>query len=423
MERPSWFWKDLFDWLPGGCFVVDTAYRIVEVNAEICSMTGYRRDQLVGQPCNIICPKGPHRCPIFDGGRESINHDETAVRAADGRLVPILKNARRVSTDSGELIVEACTDITQQREAEESRERHEVLFQNLFGYTPVAGAIIDKSGRVVEVNPAFTELFGYTQEEISNRYIDELVLPPEMQSEGWEITRRVLNGQRPRTEGLRQHKDGSLFYAQIHSNPIRFRNEIIGVYAVYEDITHRKSREKELVTLAEKDPLTGVHNRRHGYNRLREQLLQARRKNNRVALLYIDLDNFKQVNDSYGHCVGDAVLVHVAGAIKDCLREKDILARVGGDEFVVFVEGNRSMQARQVAERIHQAFREPMEIDELQFHLDLSIGIALFPDHAESLDGLLHTADLAMYQAKRYGTPVEMACPRGSNDDTGERSH
>jgi diguanylate cyclase (GGDEF)-like protein len=176
------------------------------------------------------------------------------------------------------------------------------------------------------------------------------------------------------------------------------------VIGVSQDITERKSKEEEARFLAYHDTLTGLPNRRLLDDRLRQALFAAQRRDARVAVMMVDLDRFKQVNDALGHRAGDSVLREVAHRLTGCVRKADTLARHGGDEFVVvFSDLQLESDCQVVAEKILRALEAPFRVDGQEFSIGASIGISLFPADASDGEALLRNADVAMYRAKQLG--------------------
>lgn len=171
-----------------------------------------------------------------------------------------------------------------------------------------------------------------------------------------------------------------------------------------QDVTEHKSTEARLWHMAHHDPLCGLPNRLLMYDRLGHALARNRRSKQQLALMLFDLDDFKQVNDHYGHQVGDSLLVSISDRLCRCARESDTVARLGGDEFTLIIEQLKDPRdAAIVAQKIVDTMQEPVCLDGHNFQVTCSIGIALYPDDAKSLDGLLKAADSAMYEAKRFG--------------------
>jgi diguanylate cyclase (GGDEF)-like protein/hemerythrin-like metal-binding protein/PAS domain S-box-containing protein len=201
--------------------------------------------------------------------------------------------------------------------------------------------------------------------------------------------------------GLRT--DGTIFDIELRFGLIAHDGE--GLMAIFaQDITERRRTETQLGLLAYSDPLTGLANRAMFADRLRQVALRARRAQQKFALLMLDLDGFKSVNDRYGHDAGDRLLQQTAQRFAACLRDSDTIARLGGDEFVVLLPGlNRPDDATRVADRLIEAARQPVRLGGHEVRSATSIGIAMFPDHARSVDHLIAAADTALYTAKRQG--------------------
>lgn len=203
--------------------------------------------------------------------------------------------------------------------------------------------------------------------------------------------------------------DGSLHWLRETGNVVKnAQGEAVKMMGVVRDITEEKAWASQMHQLAHHDALTGLPNRLVFEDRLSNALERARRNATRVALVFIDLNDFKAINDVHGHAAGDQVLVAIAQKLKGALRESDSVARIGGDEFVVILEGlglNRTLEeeAQGIGEKILGALAEPFNVADSPQRIGASLGIAVFPDHAPSMDRLIHVADLAMYEAKRSG--------------------
>ncbi|UUY06983.1 diguanylate cyclase [Pseudomonas sp. J452] len=203
--------------------------------------------------------------------------------------------------------------------------------------------------------------------------------------------------------------DGSVHWLRETGNVVQNEQGVaVKMMGVVRDITEEKAWASQMHQLAHHDALTGLPNRLAFEDRLSNALERARRNATRVALVFIDLNDFKAINDAHGHAAGDQVLVSTARRLKTALRESDSVARIGGDEFVVILEGlalGRALEeeARSIGEKIFGALALPLGDGDQPQRIDASLGIAVFPDHAPSMDRLIHVADLAMYEAKRSG--------------------
>ncbi|WP_372877566.1 diguanylate cyclase domain-containing protein [Pseudomonas sp.] len=203
--------------------------------------------------------------------------------------------------------------------------------------------------------------------------------------------------------------DGSIHWLRETGNVVKDANgQPIKMMGVVRDISEEKASVSRLKKIARHDPLTGLPNRLLLEESLAQALARARRNATRVALVFIDLNGFKQINDKHGHAVGDRVLVGTAQRLLQSLRESDMVARLGGDEFVVVIEGltlGRSLheEAQMIGEKILQRLSQPLSLGDASHQVGASLGIALYPEHGPNIDSLIHIADQAMYAAKRSG--------------------
>jgi diguanylate cyclase (GGDEF)-like protein len=188
--------------------------------------------------------------------------------------------------------------------------------------------------------------------------------------------------------------------------------------AIFSDITTVKQNEERLRTLAHFDNLTGLPNRFLFHDHAELALAQAARNNKQVAILFLDLDHFKVVNDTMGHCAGDVLLIEVAQRLSACLRAGDTLGRVGGDEFnAVLPDLENASAAASVAGKFIEVLAQPFMIEGRSFQVTTSIGIAIFPQHGQHLDQLSHAADAAMYQVKKHGRNAFRFCEMDASNE------
>ncbi len=180
-------------------------------------------------------------------------------------------------------------------------------------------------------------------------------------------------------------------------------NETIGILGIYEDITEQKFTNEQIYYLANFDPLTGLPNRTQLNDHLNYALSLAKRSNGHLVLMFLDLDHFKDVNDTLGHSIGDAVLIELAKCLRRVLREEDTVTRLGGDEFILLLPGIDALGAAHVAQKIMNALNEPYQVESFDLNLTASIGIALHPQDGVDLEALSKSADAAMYRAKQEG--------------------
>jgi len=286
----------------------------------------------------------------------------------------------------------------------------------------VANAMIitGREGHIVWANHAFSELTGYAVAEVIGHSCNELLNSGHQDEAFYEgMWQSILAGKVWHGELVNRRKDGSLFHEEMTITPVRDGNgEITHFVALKQDITSRKAAEESLKNMAFYDPLTNLPNRRLLIDRLALTLAIGKRSGRYGALMFLDLDNFKPLNDAHGHDVGDLLLMEAARRITGCVREEDTVARFGGDEFVVLLkeldadEEAAASHATGVAEKIRKALFEPYRLGllqpengstEIEHQCTSSIGIVLFASHETNRDDILKRADIAMYQAKAAG--------------------
>ena len=300
-------------------------------------------------------------------------------------------------------------DITaRQQEQQQLRVSHQSLKAISQGVV-----IADPQQRIVSVNDAFSSITGYAPAEAMGRTWDLLQGPDTALDSVDAMRLNMAYGSNYYGDILHYRKDGSTFWDELTISPVRdARGTLTHFIGVIRDNTKRHQNEEEIRRLAFYDPLTGLPNRRLLLDRLRHAQLGTTRTLQHAAVLFLDLDNFKQLNDTLGHDVGDMLLQEVAQRLISCVREGDSVARLGGDEFVLLLEAlsphgpEAAAQAEMVASKILHTLGEPYALGKHRHHSTPSIGIVVFVQDNESIDELLKKADIAMYQAKAAGRNV-----------------
>ncbi len=266
--------------------------------------------------------------------------------------------------------------------------------------------VTDAEQRILEVNSAFSEVTGYQPSEVLGR-TPRIFKSGRHDRDFYRAMWQALDEKGMwQGEIWNRRKDGTVYPEWLAISAIRDADGRVQNYVgIFTDLSALKQAERRIEDLAYVDPLTGLANRTRLLDHLEHALARARREGEGLALLFIDLDRFKTINDTLGHAVGDAVLREIGRRLLLSLRQCDLAARLGGDEFVVLLPGGQRdevmRQARQVAEKLLAAISAPVCIDEQEFHLSASIGIALYPDDADHAEDLLQYADATMYQSKR----------------------
>jgi diguanylate cyclase (GGDEF)-like protein/PAS domain S-box-containing protein len=327
--------------------------------------------------------------------------------AADARKEIELECAGRIFSFFVAPVAEAGYVNLYGRDVTESKKTEALLRLQGTAMETVANAIFitDREGRILWVNEAFTRLAGYTPEEAlgnTPRILESGKHDLAFSAHLWST---VLRGEVWRGDIVNRHKDGRLYTVCQTVTPMRDdTGEVSYLIAVHEDITARKEAEEHVRRLAQRDMLTNLPNRSLFHERLGESMDRADRVGKGIALLFLDLDDFKDINDTLGHSMGDNLLVAVASRLKEKVRRADTLARIGGDEFAVVLHDlQNGHEAVPLAQRLLGALSQPFHLDGHTLTIGASIGITVYPRDSESVETLLRNADLAMYRAKAEG--------------------
>jgi diguanylate cyclase (GGDEF)-like protein/PAS domain S-box-containing protein len=281
----------------------------------------------------------------------------------------------------------------------------ESRFRLLFDRAPIGIARLARAGRIVETNPALQEMLGFTANELATMSVSDLFGPGDRVAGDGLVSALSSSAQEHLQEDrVLVKKDGSPFWADITLSVVRGAGgEFQYIVAMFEDVTERKRQAQALEHRALHDPLTDLPNRTLLFDRLHQAVLAAKREHQTMALLVMDLDGFKEVNDTYGHQAGDVVLKQVAKRLRSRLRDSDTVARLGGDEFALVLPGDDQTGATEAAARLMKALEAPFTVKGKRLAVGASIGVAVFPQDGLYADTLMRRADEAMYSAKRSG--------------------
>jgi diguanylate cyclase (GGDEF)-like protein/PAS domain S-box-containing protein len=398
------------------CLVVTaTDGRIVYANHRLEELSGYTRDELRDRAVDELIRADR---PIAQ--LESGLPVEGSCLRRDGTELPVEVHLGAVDGPGGRYLVVTLRDVSTLRAALSARFESEAKYLSLVEGIPAITYIdpVDENQDSIYVSPQVTELLGISQEDwLTNPYCWRDHVHPEDFDRAWEEYEDAYRSRRSLSHEYRMvHRDGTVLWVSEQAFVIpNEAGEPWLIQGVIFDITERKRAEEQIAFLAYHDKLTGLPNRVLFEEMLELSLARARRHGLGVGVVYLDLDNFKLVNDSLGHHAGDHLLVQLAGRLRECTRETDLVARHGGDEFLLLlsdldrgiapVSGKEAdlMAAEAVAARVQEALQHPFDLSGTPFYATASIGISLCPRDALDAKGLLRNADTAMYQSKKSG--------------------
>ena len=388
--------------------------REVFANSAYADMLGYTVKELLAlspkQVRNLVHPDDQeiawgHYQNRIDG-KPTPPHYQFRIIRKDGSVRWVETFPSRIEYQGRPALQVAMIDITERKLAEATLKNSEERYRTLVESSTDAILMLDRERNAVTCNQAFLDLFGYQKSEVEGQSI-RIVHPSE---ESFRAYGKATYPLVERVGSLREEwdlmrKDGAIFSAEIVTSPIRsLDGTTTGYICLIRDITARKRAEEELAYMATHDSLTGLPNRTLFSDRLTMALTRARRSKKNLAVMLLDLDYFKDVNDTLGHSMGDHLLRAVGNRLSGLLRKGDTIARIGGDEFLLLLPELLQIEyATTLAQKILHAFREPFVFNDHQLHITTSIGIAIFPDDGDNADTLMKNADIAMYRTKNKG--------------------
>jgi diguanylate cyclase (GGDEF)-like protein/PAS domain S-box-containing protein len=326
-----------------------------------------------------------------------LNVDEVLSKAGD------VFEKQRLVVENRRLFHAAQRELAERKRVEEALRESEEKYRSLFEASPVGIGMSDLEGNVFASNQSMLELTGYTPEELQTVKLGDTYVDPDEYKRLLKALQK--NGKVRDWEVRLKRKDGTVYFALLNVDQLELGGRKV-ILTTARDITERKQAEEELAYMATHDALTGLPNRWLLNDRLTLRLAHAHRNQQKLALTLLDLDHFKDVNDTLGHTVGDKLLQVVGERLKSLVRKSDTVARMGGDEFMLLLAlpgiGGEE-DAANIAQRILEAFRKPFVFNGHEIRITTSIGIAFYPDDGEDADTLMKNADIAMYRAKERG--------------------
>lgn len=393
---------------PLGCLSWDTNFQCTEWNKSAEDIFGYTADEVIGHHASDKIVPAKLRGEIGsiyellmqqEGGVSSTNENVTK----DGRTIvcdwyntPIL-DGKGIVTGITSLV----QDVTESKHAEERLK----LAASVFTHAREGIMITDATASIIEVNDIFTEMTGYSRDELigqNPRMLQSGRQSPEFYADMWQAINTTGHWL---GEVWNRRKNGEVFAEMLNISAVKDASGQIRNYvALSSDITLMKEHQGQLEHNAHYDLLTNLPNRVLLADRLSQAMVQCQRRNQSLAVAFLDLDGFKAINDSYGHEVGDELLIAVSQRMKEALREGDTLARIGGDEYIaLMVDLEKTEDCEPVLERLLKATAAPVTVGDAVMQVSSSIGVTLYPQDGADADQLMRHADQAMYVAKQAG--------------------
>ena len=414
-------WSRLaIDVAPVAIVVVDCDGTIVAANAALSAMLGYTRDEILGLEVETLVAadrRAAHRGRRRAYARTSdmrpmgLGLDLVAQRK-DGTQVPVDVALSHFAMDGRELVLAVIADISERQRLVAALEASERRHRAVLDHAPDGFYIVDIDGHILEANYAYQRLSGYSGDELQRMHVSEINAVNSPQQIREHIAAITAAGAE-RFESLHRRKDGSVWPVELTVSAIPSAGEL---FFFVRDLSERKRVEAEREELMRQvseyaftDSLTGLPNRRLFMDRLAQSLATSRRHARHGAVLYIDMDRFKALNDTHGHATGDRFLIEVAQRLSASARSEDTVARLGGDEFVVILvdldadAATAAAQARTCAEKLALRLGQPYRIEHETHISSASIGGTLLPLAGDNVDAVLHRADRAMYRVKSSG--------------------
>jgi diguanylate cyclase (GGDEF)-like protein/PAS domain S-box-containing protein len=411
-------YRGLLEAAPDAMVVVNQSGDIVLLNLQAENQFGYRRDELLGQRVKNIIPEGFAERLVAEDLRSAEDAlaqqigtgIELVGRRKDGSEFPIELMLSPLTNDDGIQVTAAIRDISVRKAAEEAlfaeKERAEVTLKS------IADAVLctDVAGKITFLNIAAENMTGWSWLEAVNRPIAEVfpivdATTRQTTSNRMEMAVRENRAAQLPPNCILVRRDGLEMWIEGSASPIHdSEGQDVGAVTIFRDVSGARTMAQEKTHTAEHDFLTGLPNRLLLSDRLSQAVALAPRRQDKIAVLFLDLDNFKHINDSLGHPTGDKLLQSVAKRLVECVRGSDTVSRQGGDEFVMLLSDAEHWEdAAVVAARMLQAVARAHSIDRHDLHITASIGVSVYPDDGLDAETLIKNADTAMYQAKENG--------------------
>ncbi|WP_461207064.1 EAL domain-containing protein [Clostridium sp. DL1XJH146] len=401
-REQSVYFDQCFMNTPIATVILNNDNRVIDINNSFYKLFKYNKEEILNKQLKEAITNDPllkeNIQDSFDKVNKGILINKKSERVTkDGQVIsvditafPIINNGRQIGK------VATFIDITEKKEKEKELKLFEkALAKNTEGIT-----ITDREGNIQWINNAFSKITGYTLQEAkgenprilkSDRHSDEFY------KNMWDC---IIDRGNWQGEIYNKNKEGHVYPEFLNICAIKDDNDSITHFiAIFNDITEHKIRDKKIENLIYRDSLTGLYSRSFFMDNLEREVLKA--NNNTLAVIFLDLDDFKKINDTLGHSIGDIVLIEIADRITRCVSDKDIVARIGGDEFTIVIPKIKNEKETIVtSNKIIKIVEEPIFVDNNDLHISASIGIAIYDNNTDTAEVLMKCADIAMYKSK-----------------------
>ncbi len=393
-------WSDaLFRSSSSAIVMLDKDYRIVKINNKFSDIFGYSLSEIKGENIDDLLDQNKSNSSDRENSRQVLNGQivgTEGVRYSKNGMPRyfLIKGVPIIIEGKVEGAYGIYNDITEKKEAEEKLKIKEEQYRKIFNNSLIGIMLEDAEGNIIKVNDSFCRITGHTKEELEGRNIFEKLVSPQIEAEARANIERILSGEDLDFVLKTQKKSGEEYYAHIRETKVNISQVGEGILSMQIDVTKLKENEEKLRYISYHDNLTGVYNR-HFFEEELKRLDTSRQLP--ISLIVLDANGLKKINDTYGHSVGDELLIKITRIVNSTIREEDIVARLGGDEFAIILPQTDAYAAEKIAARIKaKSSREKIR----DFKISLAVGTAVKTNSEEDMYEIYNKADNKMYKDK-----------------------